>query len=208
MLTGLLLLPVRQHPSFFAYFPCNATKEGILADMLAASISNPAFNWSCSPSVTELEIVMLDWVARMLGLSEDFCSTSASGTGGGIILGSASEVAVTVAIAARERAIRMIAQETPAPSSQDIAPGHTDVGAERSQAAALSRWRGNLTSKLVMYGTTQTHSIAVKAALILGLDFRALHVSREDAYALRGETLRSALEEDTRAGRVPFMLSR
>ena len=184
--------------------------------MLAASISNPGFNWSCSPSVTELEILMLDWVAKMLGLSDHFWSTGPSGKGGGIILGSASEVAVTVAIAARERAISQLSKKTPPPEmiasahvNGDVANGHAteELSEERKKAAAVSDWRGGLTSRLVMYGTTQTHSIGMKAALILGLDFRALQVHAKDAYALRGETLRAALKEDTKAGRVPFMLS-
>ncbi|KAI9331792.1 pyridoxal phosphate-dependent transferase [Zopfochytrium polystomum] len=200
-----------QHPNFYAYFPANATKEGILADMLAASVSNPGFNWSCSPSVTELEILMMDWVARMLGLADPFWSTGPSGKGGGIILGSASEVAVTVAIAARERAITQLAALHPAPPPPAPASANGAVVAVAENGAGgahptVAEWRAGLTARLVMYGTTQTHSIGLKAALILGLDFRALDVRKEDAFALRGHTLRAALEEDTKAGRVPFML--
>ncbi|KAG8927006.1 hypothetical protein FRC00_002394 [Tulasnella sp. 408] len=59
---------------------------------------------------------------------------------------------------------------------------------------------------LVIYGTTMTHSLGAKAALILGLSFRALEVSRNDAYSLRGETLEKALKEDRAAGKIPFIL--
>ncbi|KAG8913381.1 hypothetical protein FRC00_002513 [Tulasnella sp. 408] len=59
---------------------------------------------------------------------------------------------------------------------------------------------------LVIYGTTMTHSLGAKAALILGLSFRALEVSRDDAYGLRGETLQKALKEDRAAGKIPFIL--
>lgn len=164
--------------------------------------------------MTELEVITLDWVARMLGLSEAFTSTSPSGTGGGIILGSASEVAITVAIAARERALAQLAEGCPPPEPTARAKpegkdgGEEGGGAESAvqDALALARWRAGLTSRLVMYGTTQTHSIGAKAALILGLDFRALPVSHEDGLSLTGETLRAALEEDEAAGRVPFML--
>lgn len=240
-----------QSPSFYAYYPGNATFEGGLADLHAAMISNPGFNWACSPSVTELEIITLDWAARMLGFSEDFLSTSPSGKGGGIILGSASEVAVTVAIGAREKALSLIAEDYPPPQAANGEEAHTTtngaaqngvhatsvahlqqddpaqldpdaaVAAEDSAshqaavagenatlkaASALAKWRGDLTSRLVMYGTTQTHSIAAKAALILGLDFRALEVMAEDGFSLRGATLEAALKEDEAAGRVPFML--
>ena len=46
---------------------------------------------------------------------------------------------------------------------------------------------------LVIYTTTQTHSLGTKAGLILGLDVRALEVKAEDEYALRGSTLKEAL---------------
>jgi aromatic-L-amino-acid decarboxylase len=250
-----------QSPNFYAYYPGNATFEGGLADLHAAMISNPGFNWACSPSVTELDIITLDWAARMLGFSEDFLSTSSSGKGGGIILGSASEVAVTVAIGARERALSLMAEKYPAPpatngegakaatnsaaqngnhatsvaqngthatsaahlpeddqsqldsdaavAAEDSASHQAAVAGENATlkaASALAQWRGELTSRLVMYGTTQTHSIGAKAALILGLDFRALEVTAEDGFGLRGATLEAALREDEAAGRVPFML--
>lgn len=179
-----------QSPSFFAYYPSNATFEGGLADLHAAMISNPGFNWAVSPSVTELEILTMDWVARMLGLSEAFTSTSQSGKGGGVIMGSASEVALTMGIAARERALAMLAASNPAPVDPTAVPA----------------WRAGLTARLVMYGTTQTHSIAAKAAMMLGLDFRAIEVSRGDDYALRGDALEKALQEDEARGKVPFML--
>ena len=61
-------------------------------------------------------------------------------------------------------------------------------------------------SKLVIYTTTQTHSLGAKAALILGLRTRALHVTEEGRFGLRGATLRTALEEDKKSGLHPFVL--
>ena len=60
---------------------------------------------------------------------------------------------------------------------------------------------------LVIYTTTQTHSLGSKAALVLGLAARSLEVTAEDNYRLRGDTLRKALEEDHRTGKKPFILS-
>ena len=59
---------------------------------------------------------------------------------------------------------------------------------------------------LIIYTTTQTHSLGVKAALVLGLECRALKVAVEDGFALRGATLRTALEEDKARGKHPFVL--
>jgi aromatic-L-amino-acid decarboxylase len=74
-----------QHPSFFAYFPANASFEGILADLYSASVSNPGFNWACSPACTELETIVMNWGVSLLGLDQSFTSP-----GGGIIMASSS----------------------------------------------------------------------------------------------------------------------
>ena len=58
---------------------------------------------------------------------------------------------------------------------------------------------------LVIYTTTQTHSLGSKAGLVLGLQVRAIDVAY-DGFALRGKALREALEEDARIGRKPFIL--
>jgi aromatic-L-amino-acid decarboxylase len=79
-----------------------------------------------------------------------------------------------------------------------------------SVVAARSRYQREHPSvkaeDLVIYTTTQTHSLGTKAGRILGLQVRSLEVSQEDKYALRGDTLRTALEEDKKKGRKPFIL--
>ncbi|CAD6887360.1 unnamed protein product [Tilletia laevis] len=178
-----------QSGMFAAYFPANATFEGSLADLYASSISNPGFNWSCSPSVTELELITVDWWAKMLGLGPHFLSSTPGSQGGGIIYGSASEVCITIAIAARERVLAELAKTNPAPPS--VMEGNsTAASGETTETGSDSV--GEL--------------IASKAATVLGLSFRALEVHAEDAYALRADTLEAALEEDEKAGRVPFLL--
>ena len=62
--------------------------------------------------------------------------------------------------------------------------------------------------ELTIYTTTQTHSLGVKAGMILGIPVRSLEVHMHDAFALRGETLIKVLEEDREQGRKPFILSR
>ncbi|QRW21306.1 aromatic-L-amino-acid decarboxylase [Rhizoctonia solani] len=141
-----------QHPSFFAYFPVANTFESVLADILAGSITNPGFNWACSPACTELEMLVMDWAAKLFGLDPTFYVDSKSG--GGVLLTTASDSALTAAVAARARYTK----------------AHPDVPLD----------------KLVIYGTSQTHSLGAKAALILGLQFRAI--------------------EDKKAGMHPFIV--
>jgi hypothetical protein len=61
---------------------------------------------------------------------------------------------------------------------------------------------------LVIYTTSQTHSLGVKASLVLGLSVRILEVKSQDEFALRGGILQAALDDDEKQGRKPFILSK
>ena len=61
--------------------------------------------------------------------------------------------------------------------------------------------------KLVIYATTQTHSLALKSGLILGLPVHCIPVRAEDNYSLRGQDLRKTIEKDKAEGKHPFVIS-
>jgi aromatic-L-amino-acid decarboxylase len=81
-----ILLPAMTHwqsPRYFAYFGISSSEPAILAELVAAAINQNAILWRTSPASTELEGVVLDWVAQLLGLPsgwhghiEDTASTS------------------------------------------------------------------------------------------------------------------------------------
>jgi aromatic-L-amino-acid decarboxylase len=122
--------------------------------------------------------------------------------------GSASEACLTAAVTAREKALRVLEQQT---TSQQ------NGGLATISQATRSEW----TSKLVMYGSTQTHryanyctslppltqanSLGAKAALILGLIWRPLPVG-PDQLSLDGQTLETALQQDIKDGLLPFFV--
>jgi aromatic-L-amino-acid decarboxylase len=60
-----------QHPRFFAYFATSAAEPGILAELLAATLNSISILWRTAPAATELEGVVLDWTAKLLGLPDD-----------------------------------------------------------------------------------------------------------------------------------------
>jgi aromatic-L-amino-acid decarboxylase len=72
-----------QHPRYFAYFAASSSEPAILAEMLAATLNSVAVLWRTAPAATELEGVVLEWTAQLLGLPsgwhghiEDSASTS------------------------------------------------------------------------------------------------------------------------------------
>jgi aromatic-L-amino-acid decarboxylase len=59
-----------QHPRYFAYFATSSAEPAILAELLAATLNSTAILWRTAPASTELEGLVLDWVAQLLGLPE------------------------------------------------------------------------------------------------------------------------------------------
>jgi aromatic-L-amino-acid decarboxylase len=91
-----------QHPSFFAYFPANASPPSILAEMLTATLGLQCMMWQTSPAATELEARVMEWLRQMLGLPDDFT---------GVIQDSASSATLCSILTARERATDWRANE-------------------------------------------------------------------------------------------------
>jgi aromatic-L-amino-acid decarboxylase len=89
-----------QHPSFFAYFPANASGPAILGDLVASGLGAQGMLWATSPAATELETHVLDWLAALLDLPARFRSDAA---GGGVIQHSASDAALVALLAALHR---------------------------------------------------------------------------------------------------------
>jgi aromatic-L-amino-acid decarboxylase len=89
-----------QHPSFFAYYPANTSGPAILGDLLSSGLGVQGMLWATSPACTELETVVVDWLAELFGLPEHFRTDRA---GGGVIQDSASSAALLAILAALQR---------------------------------------------------------------------------------------------------------
>ncbi len=81
-------------PSFFAYFAISASIPGIFGELLAVALDTNAMLWKSSPSATELEMVVLDWLRQALGLETPWF---------GVINDTASISTMLALVAARER---------------------------------------------------------------------------------------------------------
>jgi aromatic-L-amino-acid/L-tryptophan decarboxylase len=81
------------HPAFMAYFGTTGSLPGILGELLTAGLNANGMLWRTSPSVTELEEVVLDWLRQMVGLPDSFK---------GVIMDTASISSMNAIAAARE----------------------------------------------------------------------------------------------------------
>ena len=90
-----------QSPGWFGYFPANTSPPSILGELVSAGLGVQGMLWSTSPAATEVEEVVADWLADLLGLPEGWKTT---GPGGGVIQMSASDSTHTALVVARKRA--------------------------------------------------------------------------------------------------------
>ena len=167
-----------------AFYPASATYPSMLGELYSAAFTAPAFNWLCSPAVTELETIVLDWLGRLLHLPKCYMS---DGEGGGVIQGSASEATVTAIVAARERYL-----------------SNECKGLEGEE---MERKRAEVRVRLVALGGEQSHSSAAKGALIAGVRYKSIPCRLQDDLALTGAGLQSMLDECEEEGLQPFFLT-
>lgn len=166
-----------QHPGFHAYFNSGGSAPSVLGELAAAGLGVQGMLWITSPAATEVETVVLDWLARLLGLPEAFLSTS---TGGGVIQDSASSATLVAILAARERATQ-----------------------GRGNADGLP----SLNRPLTVYTSAHAHSSVEKGVRAAGLGSASIRfVPVDEAFAMRPEALREMVEADVAAGAIPTIV--
>nr|CAD7442919.1 unnamed protein product [Timema bartmani]CAD7455353.1 unnamed protein product [Timema tahoe] len=169
------------HPQFHGYFPAGKGHPSVLADIVSGMLGIQGFSWIASPACTELEIVMLDWLGKAIGLPPEFLFYSDQSIGGGVIQGSASECVLVCMIAARAQALKQL--------KEDGSEGDTY----------------DYMRKLVCYTSEEAHSCVQKAAMICMVTIRILASDKRGA--LQGEVVLKAMDEDVENGLVPFFIS-
>jgi aromatic-L-amino-acid decarboxylase len=165
-----------QHPNFHAYFPCNNSYPSILGELLSAGLGIQGMLWSTSPACTELETLVLDWLVDMLGLPQQFKSTS---SGGGVIQDSASSASLCALLAAREKATQFHIN---------------DHGVHRELVAYASSQAHSSIEKAMMIAGLGRNNLRL-------IDAPAHH-----NYAMDVGALQRAIEADIKADLLPFFV--
>jgi aromatic-L-amino-acid decarboxylase len=165
-----------QHPSFFAYFPANASGPAILGDLLASGLGVQGMLWATSPAATELETHVLDWLAELLDLPAAFRS---DGPGGGVIQHTASDAALVALIAALHRA-------------SDGRTEHAGVAAGRFAVYTSNQTHSSVEKACRIAG--------------LGADALRKLDTEPATLAARPDHLRALVEADRAAGVIPTLV--
>lgn len=88
-----------QHPMHFGWFPSNASLSSVLGDLASSGLGSLGISWESSPSLTEVEEVVCDWMAQLTGLDDGWS---------GAIHDTASTAALTSLLVAREKATGLV----------------------------------------------------------------------------------------------------
>ncbi|KAJ0797319.1 putative carboxy-lyase [Helianthus annuus] len=97
-----------QSPNFFAYFASSGSTASFLGEMLINGFNVVGFNWESSPAATELEMIVMEWLLKLLQLPNCF---SFSNGGGGVLHGTTCEAFICTLHAARENVLDHIGRE-------------------------------------------------------------------------------------------------
>jgi aromatic-L-amino-acid decarboxylase len=112
------------NPAFLAYFGITGSLPGILGELLTAGLNVNGMLWRTSPSATELEEVILDWLRQMVGLPAAFK---------GVIMDTAS-ISSMIAVAAAREALDLRIREDGMAGRSDL-PRLTMYTSEQSHSS-------------------------------------------------------------------------
>ncbi|KAI0220784.1 Aromatic-L-amino-acid decarboxylase [Lamellibrachia satsuma] len=198
-----------QNPQFHAYYALGNSYPAICGNILCDGIDNIGFSWMACPASTELEVVVMDWLGKMLQLPSEFLSV---GKGGGIIQGSASEVTLMTLLTARSH---MLSIQTKKKASRNTGE-NSGINAEVNSVSKavdedLSKGAdedvsdgvdGDVFSRLVAYSSDQAHSSVAKACILGAV--RLHKVKSNDKEEMTGTALAKAIDSDVKKGLIPF----
>ncbi|CAI2350800.1 unnamed protein product [Caenorhabditis sp. 36 PRJEB53466] len=169
------------HPNFHSFYPGGNAFHCLLADLLGGHIGDAGFYWTSNPALTELEVIMMDWMGEMMALPKEFLLFPEGSRGGGCMQRSCSDSNFLVLVAARTDMIRRVKQHEPHLRSADIL------------------------ARLVAYTSSHAHSSIKKAAQIAMVRMRVLPT--DENFILRGDTLHAAMVADVERGLIPFFVA-
>jgi aromatic-L-amino-acid decarboxylase len=179
-----------QHRNFFGYSTHMMSPAAVLGDLLGASLSQPGSTWATSPAAAELEFVVMNELAHAMDLPDFAWATpTRSCRGGGTIQPTATEACIVAMLAAKRRAMAM--RTSVFNNSQDE--------------------QANLSKRLVVYCSDQSHLCVERAARVVGIGTVrripcVFNVSVQN-FPLDADTLKERIAEDIALGLIPCFLN-
>uniref|UniRef100_A0A0N5A4U4 Aromatic-L-amino-acid decarboxylase n=1 Tax=Parastrongyloides trichosuri TaxID=131310 RepID=A0A0N5A4U4_PARTI len=201
------------HPHFFAYFPTALSYQSIMADILSGGIASIGFSWKSSPSMTELEMSMTDWLAKSLQLPEYFLNSN-DGPGAGIIQNTASDATLVAILSARARAVKKLSDDKFEMIKKKVngTIGSKENDIDKSVPEEITTFEAHnpsLFGRLVAYCSDQAHSSIDKGAMLAGVRLRKIKSVKDEKsgnYIISIDDLNDSIKKDISLDLIPFIL--
>ena len=171
-----------QSPRFFAYFATTGSEPGVLAELLIAGLNQVGILWRTSPALQELEEVVLDWLAQLLGLPPGLHGhledTASTGTLAALAAARAARPDARVVVCSEQahssvdkacRLLELEVRKTPVDEEFRLRPDALDLDGACAVVATL--------------GTTSTSSVDPVAAVADAAEAAGVWLHVDAAYA-------------------------
>ncbi|KAK6043413.1 pyridoxal-dependent decarboxylase domain protein [Cooperia oncophora] len=170
------------------------------------------------PSLTELEMITLDWLVDLLGLPEYF-KNSHSGIASSLIQTTAGEALTTAIITARATAVEAIKTEGTSYLPSGLVKQTVKEILHKIRQNTIDEENAGITNavyhdavvfeRLIAYCSEHAHPFLEKAVLLSAVKLRKLKCNIDPEmgnYTVTKETLEKAIKEDRARGLIPFLL--
>ncbi|EYC05899.1 hypothetical protein Y032_0079g1247 [Ancylostoma ceylanicum] len=176
-----------QHPRFYAYFPAGRRYPDVLAELLTSAMAFNVFSWESCPSLNELEHTVVNWIGRAFGLPESFLFQESlqKSTGGGSIVGSASDAIFCSVLVSRNWKIKQVKARQQGLGKSEYETTH------------------DILKKLVVYCSKDAHSGIEKACKVAMVRCRPIQPLEENGWGITGAQLEKCIIKDMQNGLIP-----
>ncbi|GFN81110.1 Aromatic amino acid decarboxylase [Plakobranchus ocellatus] len=170
-----------QSPKHHSLLPAGGSYASILGSMLCDGLGCVGLTWADCPAITELEMLVMNWLAHLMDLPIDFhfFGKGMSG-GGGILQSTTTEALLTVMVTAKRTMLDHLKETKP----------------------QASEW--SLQDQFMAYCSEQAHPSMERVCEVAGVKLKRLWTDREGI--MHADTLRFAIEKDKNKGFYPFLV--
>lgn len=177
-------IPQWQSSRHHSLMPAGFSYASLLGCLLCDGLGCIGLTWEDCPAATELEMVVMNWLARLMDLPLDFHFygrerkfADCSG-GGGMIQGTTTETLLTIMVTAKRVTLDfLVDDETP---------------------------ESFVTDKLVAYCSQQAHPSMERVAEVAGIRLKRLWTDNKGM--MHADTLKCIMDQDRGNGYFPFLV--
>ena len=187
-----------KHPRYLASNLLTRSVPDIVGELIAVHIGAPGLTYDASPAVAEMQVAMLNWAGRALGIPEKFLfyANSETSQGGASFQESIGESTLCVLMVAR----------THSTNQQFIAMSRIQRGEHYLFAEATAQKfeeHHNIYGRLCVYASSEVHPTLEKQCRLSMMRLRRIQALAKNGYGITAHQVKKKIKKDIAMGRIP-----